>query len=160
MQLLITVPAFICLVVSTYCQPARYYGHDGPSVVHPGSTDQNKDGPSGAIVKRALSPLAIIGKEAAEYLLNGARFLKVDGAGYRLFVKKGRLKDARRDFKAVKPTNQRNAGLHSKNFKITGTVGDRRIQIRNNIHDDGLNKFPNVIIDMPGESPIKIIYKN
>ena len=112
-------------------------------------------------MKRALSPLAIVGKEAVEYLLKGAKYKRVDGDGYKLFEKRGRFKDARRDFNAVKPTNKKMKKKNqSDNTVITGTVGDRRIQLRYNKISFGHKEFPIVLINSPGEQPIKIIYKN
>ena len=72
----------------------------------------------------------------------------------------GDLKKPGKIFNAVKPTNKRKLPARNYNFKATGIVGDRRIQLRQNLKDVGYDKFPNVIINSPGEPPSKIIYKN
>ena len=111
------------------------------------------------MVKRSMGQLAKIGKEAVEYLLNGATFWKIDGNGYRLYEKKGRFNTARKDFKNVKPINYRRSVRKGSKFKSTGTVGDRLMELRYNANDKGYGAFPSLIIKSPGESPIKIIYK-
>ena len=42
MQLHLTIPVFICLAASCYCQPAHYYGHGLPRVKQTVFTDQMK----------------------------------------------------------------------------------------------------------------------
>ena len=72
------------------------------------------------------------------------KYIKEDGAGYRLFETRGRFKEARKNFNAVKPTNKSKFEARSYNFNATGIVRDRRIQIRQNLKDVGYDKFPNV----------------
>ena len=117
------------------------------------------------MVKRSMGQLAKIGKEAVEYLLNGAEFLKVDAAGYRVYRKRGNFKTARKEFKALRPTNMRiTQGSGSINrpegqFRADGNVGDRQIRISYSAHDPGQHRFPYIMMDNPGDRPIKIIYK-
>ena len=122
------------------------------------------DRSSEATVKRALGPLAIIGKAAVELLLKDAKYIKVDDSGYRLFEKHGRFRVARRDFQSVKPKNVKYAPRGgtmvkpSRMFEATGNFGNRRIQLRQNLKDTDNTRNPNVVITGPGEIPIKIIY--
>ena len=116
-------------------------------------------------MKRSTGQLAKIGKEAVEYLLDGANFWKVNGAGYRVFQKRGRFKDARKDFKALRPANVRisqGSGSFDRpvgHFRAIGTVGDRQIQIIWNSLEPGIKRLPLIIINNPGYQPIQIIYK-
>ena len=118
------------------------------------------------MIERSQNPLAIIGKGAVEYLLQGAKFLKVDGSGNRLYKKRGHFKDALQDFRTVDPINVKLAPQSgtkvkpTREFEASGTIGDRRILLRNIVKDNDNGKFPNVVITRPGELPIVIMYKN
>ena len=51
-------------------------------------------------------------------------------------------------------------GFFRNAFDATGTLGDRRIQLRQNLKDIDNTRNPNVVMTGPGEIPIKIIYKD
>ena len=115
------------------------------------------------MVNRAQGPLrAIIGKGAANYLLKGAKFKRIDASGYRLFEKEGQFKTALKYFNAVNPTNMNAQNLgRSGNVRRKMKVGDRKIQLLHNDNDVGYRGLPQILISnpTPGELPYKIIFK-
>ena len=106
---------------------------------------------------------AEIGQAAIRYLLQGARYIR-EQRGYSLYTKKGKYRDALKDFNSLNPSGLRQRQTHGGNEKLlVGAVGDRKIQLltdKDGKYGMGLSTILLVSNPKKGELPYKIVYKN
>ena len=99
-------------------------------------------------------------KDALTLLFKGARKLGIDKGGYQVFEKQGLYNNALGDFIAAKPRGVRTQVTEDRE-KITGMIGDNKLQLISQRSDRGTKYNPTLqIIDKKTERPLyKFVYK-